>query len=380
LTLNLLTILGSPIALLTFALRMNICFFNTTAFLGGGEKKHLSYALKYIELGHRVLMVAGPDSVLESKCVEHGIEHISIKLGGLSFLNSGKVKTLSAWFEKQQIEVVFFNGSKDIKTGGKAAFKAQVRHRVYWRGIAVSPKASSLNKKIFGQYLTQIITNSQETKDKITDSLPEVESKTNVVYNGVDFKAFDAISTSSGEIPARPTGKLFLGNAARLTAQKAQYILIDLALRLKQENIDFEIWIAGEGEERENLEKLIRENDLKEEVKLLGFISNVKAFMSAIDILVFPSFWEGFGFSMVEANAVGKPVVAFRISSNPEIIEQGVTGILVDEITPKAFVTASMDLILNKKLREQIGQTASPAVRKKFDLDNQAKIMLEQLK
>ena len=358
---------------------MNICFFNTTAFLGGGEKKHLSYALKYRQMKHRVFMVVSPNSILETKCQELGIDHISIKLSGLSFLNSSKVKILSKWFNKQCIDMVFFNGSKDIKTGAKAAFLADVRHRVYWRGIAVSPKPSNLNKKIFCEYLTQIITNSQETKEKIVVSIPEVESKTHVVYNGVDFEVFDAIPSSSTEIPLR-SKKLILGNAARLTAQKGQHILIDLAVRLKQENLDFEIWIAGEGDERSKLEKLISVHDLHNQVKLLGFISNVRAFMTAIDILVFPSFWEGFGFSIVEANACGKPVVAFRTSSNPEIIEHGVTGILVDEISSQAFVDASLELILDERRKEQMGNRSSQIVREKFNLEDQAKAMLDQVK
>lgn len=370
--------MGSPIALLTFAVAMNICFFNTTAFLGGGEKKHLSYALKYKELGHRVTMVVGPGSELEDKCSNHGIEYTTAKLSGVSFLNPMKVRKLKTWFQQQEIDVVFFNGSRDIKTGGKAATLAGVKHRVYWRGIAVSPKPSNLNRRVFGEYLTQIITNSQETKDKITQSLPEVADKTQVVYNGVDFQAYDSISKSSDEIPQR-TAKLILGNAARLTKQKAQYILIDLAIRLKEEKFDFEIWIAGEGEERENLEKLISDHGLQEQVKLLGFISNVKAFMSAIDILVFPSFWEGFGFSIIEANACNKPVVGFRISSNPEIIEHGETGILVDEISTEAFVESTMQLVLNQQVRRHISETASQRVRAKYNLENQAQQMLTEV-
>jgi len=370
--------LGRPIALLTFAVSMNICFFNTTAFLGGGEKKHLGYALKYKEFGHSVQMVVGPGSVLESKCIEHKIEYKTVKLGGTSFLNPIKIGKLKAWFSEKQVDVVFFNGSKDIKTGGKAATHARVKHRVYWRGIAVSPKPTRLNQMIFGKYLTQVITNSQETKNKILESLPQAATKTHVVYNGIDFAAYDSIPNTSDEIPNR-TAKLVLGNAARLTKQKAQHILIDLAIRLKQEEIDFEVWIAGKGEEKENLEQLISANGLQNHVKMLGFISNVKAFMSAIDILVFPSFWEGFGFSIVEANACNKPVIGFRISSNPEIIEHKENGVLVDEISSERFVEETLQLIQNDKLRAHISENASTRVRIKFDLDNQAQEMLKKV-
>ena len=357
---------------------MNICFFNTTAFLGGGEKKHLSYALKFKELGHSVVMVVGAGSVLESKCLKHKVEYKTVKLGNTSFLNPIKIGKLKAWFREKQIDVVFFNGSKDIKTGGKAATLAKVEHRVYWRGIAVSPKPTRLNQKIFGEYLTQVITNSQETKNKILESLPQAAAKTHVVYNGIDFAAYDSIPNTSDEIPNRTT-KLVLGNAARLTKQKAQNILIDLAIRLKKEEIDFEIWIAGEGEEKENIEQLISENGLQDHVKMLGFISNVKAFMSAIDILVFPSLWEGFGFSIVEANACNKPVIGYRISSNPEIIEHKETGVLVDEISSECFVRETLRLIQNDKLRTHISENASARVRMKFDLGNQAQEMLKKV-
>lgn len=354
---------------------MKICFFNTTSFFGGGERKHLGYALKYRELGHEVVMVTAVESDLSEKCLEHKITHLQVKLGSFSFLNPGVISKISRWLKEQEVELVLFNGSVDIKAGGVAALKANIRYRVYWRGIAVAPSKSSLNRKAFGR-LTHVITNSEETKRLIVESIPSVNKRTHVVYNGVDFDMPSHYEDDIDYLPPRKT-KWILGNAARLTLQKQHLVLLDLAEAMVSKGFDFEIWIAGKGELEGLLKKEIEKRGLQEQVKLLGFVFNVKVFMQTIDVLVFPSHWEGFGFSMVEANADGKPVVAYDISSNPEIISDGVNGVLVKEISSEAFVRETINLLNDPERFAAISAQAPEYVRERFDLDRQAKKMLE---
>ena len=96
----------------------------------------------------------------------------------------------------------------------------------------------------------------------------------------------------------------------RLTAQKAQEKLIRVAKILKDQNIQFTLYIAGTGELHSELQTLIEELQLQEQVYLLGFVENMNAFMNSIDIFLLSSAWEGFGFVLVEAMLRAKPIVA----------------------------------------------------------------------
>ena len=337
--------------------------------MGGGEKKHLSYALAFRKMGFNVLMVTGKGSELQKKCMEHGLSFFEIDLNGRSIFSKKKVQLLQEFFTSHRVDAVFFNGSNDVKAGGKAAYLAEVSQRIYWRGIAVEPKSSRINRKVFSTYLTAVVTNSKATKNKILNSLGDSidESKMKVVYNGIDFEEYDA---QLSKVNSEDSNRIIIGNAARLTPQKNLGVLIRLALYLKEKGVDFEIRIAGDGDQRDELEKKISKAGLGDQIRLLGFVDNVREFMEGIDLLAFPSLWEGFGFTLVEAMAAAKPVVAFNLSSNPEIVGEG-CGFLVEEEVE--FHNAVLDLCSDSAKRKELGNKARKYARETFSLSQSAR-------
>jgi glycosyltransferase involved in cell wall biosynthesis len=197
--------------------------------------------------------------------------------------------------------------------------------------------------------------------------------KVRVIYHGIDLDNFDG-RISSGPYPGftNPSG-VILGNAGRLTSQKGQQYLIEIASRLKQKNIRFTLYIAGTGEMQSELETLIEKNNLHNEVVLLGFVEDVENFMQAIDIFVLSSVWEGFGYVIVEAMAACKPVVAFDISSNPEIIIRDQTGFLIEYPDLEMFCSKIELLINDEILRRQFGKKGRETVETFFQLDDRIK-------
>ena len=119
--------------------------------------------------------------------------------------------------------------------------------------------------------------------------------------------------------------------------QKGQRYLIEIAKRLKDKGLKFKILIAGEGKCLDQLKQLAMELSVSNEINFLGFVKDIRCFMNSIDIFVLPSLWEGFGYVIVEAMAAGKPVVAFDVSSNPEIIRDEKSGYLVNTFDVNAF-------------------------------------------
>jgi glycosyltransferase involved in cell wall biosynthesis len=105
---------------------------------------------------------------------------------------------------------------------------------------------------------------------------------------------------------------------------------------------------------------------LQNEVVLLGFIPDMEAFMRSIDVFLLTSSWEGFGFVIVEAMAKGKPVVAFDITSNPEIVTDGKTGLLAKHPDVNDFVAKTVEIIQNANLRQQLGSQAKQSVVDRF--------------
>ena len=123
-----------------------------------------------------------------------------------------------------------------------------------------------------------------------------------------------------------PDGARILLAVSRLTAQKG----IDVAIRaLPSLPDDTVLVVLGEGPERAALEGLARELGVERRVFLPGRVPDVAAWLRRADVLVHPARWEGFGLGVLEAMLAGLPVVATRVSSLPELVVDGETGLLV---------------------------------------------------
>lgn len=340
----------------------NICFLNTVEFWGGGEKLFLDSAKYFKSKGYNILVVAAPESPLLTKSNNEGIKTQAIKGGNKAFLSLSKRKKLKKFFIANQIDTLIVINSHDVKFGGLVAKQAKVKRIVYQRGLAAPVKGSFLNKYLFKKVFTHLIVNSNATKETMLVNLKDkqLNEKVKVVYHGIPTTEIDAHSMLK-EFPFEEE-TLLIGNAGRLTKQKGHKYLIEVAEELKNRQLSFKIVIAGTGELKEQLQESIDRKKLKDHVYLLGFIENMDAFMNSIDIFALSSLWEGFGFAITEAMIKEKPVVAFNLSSNPEIIENNQTGFLIDYPNIEDFADKIEELIKNPTLRKELGEKGKERV------------------
>lgn len=353
----------------------NICLVNSTRFWGGGEKLILDHAVGFKSKGYRVCIAAHRDGELQKRAEQANIDTIDVEHGSLSFLNISKVFSLRSYFLREQIDTVFFTTSHDAKVVATAATWAGVKNIVYLRGLAVPIRNSHYNQWMFGKACTHIIANSEATKNTILSKLKIDAQKVQVIYHGIEIpqttpKKLDAV--------LQKANGFIIGNAGRLTLQKGQHLLIDVALQLKKKQIPFTIFIAGQGELKPQLEALINQHQLTKEVVLLDFVADIHAFMESIDVFVLTSNWEGFGFVITEAMVHSKPVVAFDISSNPEIVINKLTGFLVPPNNTNTMADALYELYRDDDLRTSFGTNARNRVISNFELHTQIE-KVEQL-
>mgnify|MGYP002713307440 CR=1 FL=1 len=131
--------------------------------------------------------------------------------------------------------------------------------------------------------------------------------------------------------------------------------------------------IGGSGRLQGQLEALIEELGVSHEVVLKGFIEDPIYFIQQADVFVLPSFWEGFGYVLAEAALCRKPIIAFNISSNPELVLDGETGFLVPEGDLDAFAKKVLFLYDNPDVRDAMGNAGFTHVSKHFDKEKQIK-------
>ncbi|HWJ32092.1 MAG TPA: glycosyltransferase family 4 protein [Gaiellaceae bacterium] len=157
--------------------------------------------------------------------------------------------------------------------------------------------------------------------------------KVEVIHYGLDD-----LPTAWGANPpdSVPPNVRVLLAICRLEPQKG----VDVAIRALREVPDAHLVVLGEGPQRPELERMADER-----VHLLGRVPDVAAWLRRATALVHPARWEGFGLALLEAMLASLPVVASRVSSIPEVVADGVTGLLVPPDDPAALA-AAVNLVL----------------------------------
>jgi glycosyltransferase involved in cell wall biosynthesis len=193
-----------------------------------------------------------------------------------------------------------------------------------------------------------------------------------VVPNGIpDLPAPSGrdVRADLGLPPDRPLA-LALG---RLDRQKGFDVLIESAGRMP----DVTVVIAGEGDERGSLEALARRHGVDDRVVLPGFRSDVPDLVAAADVAVFPSRFEGSPLSVIECMASGAAIVATRVGGVPELLDDGVHGILVPPEDRAALAGAVMRLVGDEERRAKLGAGARERQRAEFGIDAMLDRLLE---
>ena len=166
---------------------------------------------------------------------------------------------------------------------------------------------------------------------------------------------------------------LLFVSVARLSPQKDPFSLISAFARAASHTPSLHLLLVGEGPLRSDLEAWVREMGLGERVRFLGMRTDVPAILTAADVFVLSSLWEGNPLSVMEAMAAGKPVIASAVGGVPELVEDGVSGILVPPHKPEVLGRAMMRLAEDPALRQKMGKAAQERALERFGVDRMAR-------
>ncbi|GAB4524213.1 MAG: colanic acid biosynthesis glycosyltransferase WcaL [Pleurocapsa sp.] len=193
-----------------------------------------------------------------------------------------------------------------------------------------------------------------------------------VHHMGIDCNKFDFISRS-----AKSEDKVRLVSIARLVEKKGLEYGIKAVAHLLKTNPHLEYKIVGDGVLKNDLQKLIIELQVQDKIKLLGWRQQeeVTSIIAEADIMLAPSITsdlgdcEGIPVALMEAMAVGLPVISTYHSGIPELVEDGVSGYLVDEREVEQLAEKINLLAQNPELRLKMGLAGRQKVEKEFNIE-----------
>jgi glycosyltransferase involved in cell wall biosynthesis len=146
--------------------------------------------------------------------------------------------------------------------------------------------------------------------------------------------------------------------------------LIEAISIFKKDVSDFICYLVGDGKLQTEIQQRVDQLDLTENIKLLGFQTHerVSELLDRSDILVLPSLSEGIPVAVMEAMASGLPVIATNVTGVPELVEDGVTGLLVPSKNSSALSEAILKLVRSPDLRNRMGAAGRRKVLEEFNM------------
>lgn len=355
---------------------MNILFLNSLgkAKWGGGEKWMIAAGKGLMNRGHRVIIACLSGSIIEQKAVNNELEifHFSIP-ADIAFW---KMYPLKSFLKQNNIDVVICCQNKDVKIGAKAARQINIPAIISRQGLQnLSDKKKYV--KPFTQYIDGIITNTISLKNVYESYKWFPENFIHVIYNGVNIpKKINSINLR--EKYNLPSCDKIIFSSGRLAHQKGFDLLIDVALKAKTDALSWQILVAGTGKLKNELKALAVKNCVEDVIHFIGFSNDIPGLLTASDLFVLPSRREGMSNSLLEAMALGKASVVTEVNGASELIENGVTGILVESENTNQLYEKIKFLIDNEVLKTTIGEHAKNKVLKNFTnekmIDNMEKL------
>ncbi|MDB5195016.1 MAG: hypothetical protein JWO84_200 [Parcubacteria group bacterium] len=354
-----------------------ILYVITKSNWGGAQRYVYDLATAAKARGHQVRVVSGREGELTDRLREAGIavSPIPSMQRNVRLASDLKVfRELLAIIKEFAPDVVHGNSSK---AGAFVALAGRVRgvRRVVFtaHGWAFNEGRPRWQKMIIGfvHYVTVLLShaticNSEATKRDIR-WMPFVQKKVAVVHHGVH--PFSVLSPQEARAALAPTlsARTWIGVIAELHPIKGLDVLIQAVEHVLPDYPEVGLVIIGEGEERGYLEHLIKVEGVTGRVILAGHVQNAPGHLSAFDLFVLPSRSESLGYVLLEAGMASLPAVGTRVGGIPEILEDGVSGLVVPPNDGPALAAAIERLLKESGLRQTLGAALHQKVLKKFN-------------
>ena len=187
-----------------------------------------------------------------------------------------------------------------------------------------------------------------------------------VIPNGVDLERFRGVQPASTAALELPGPGPILGSVGRLSPKKGQATLLEAAALVLRRRPDVTFVLVGDGPQRAELGAHAERLGLDGRLRFLGLVEDPIPLLPRMDIFVLPSHMEGMSNALLEAMAAGRPVVATNVGGNAEVVQDGVTGLLVPPRDPQRLAEALLTLLDDPARAAAMGAAGRPGWRITF--------------
>lgn len=164
-----------------------------------------------------------------------------------------------------------------------------------------------------------------------------------------------------------PEDAFVVGMVGRISPQKAPDVFIKMAKQVKEEVSNAHFIIVGNGNQEGEIRRYAEDNGLSDSLHITGWVDNPMSYVELFDVACLLSRWEGFGLALPEYMMAGKPIVASKVDAIPNIIQDGVNGLLVDVDDDIGASKAVLRIYQESGLRDSLVTQSMEDVHNRFN-------------
>ena len=310
---------------------------------------------------------------LQTECEARGVRTYVMPLGGP--FNLQWFRACLRLLRREQVALIHAHEFSAILCGWIVAMLAGVPlvATVHGKNYFWEKLRRRVTYRLVSRYGTMVAV-SQDLKQFMCDTVGVQEQRVEVIYNGVapaqmitdeEVQTCKAALGISGCYPV-------LGVVGSLYPVKGHKFLLEAMPEILRRWPKAQLLVIGRGELDVVLKEQVEQLALGANVQFLGMRQDVPRLLFLMDVFILPSLSEGLSIALLEAMASGKPVVATRVGGNPEPIDHGRTGLLVQSEDAKDLAANLLKLLNDSGTMQQFGRQAAERVRQHFSMEQMA--------
>ncbi|MFC1576942.1 glycosyltransferase [Candidatus Omnitrophota bacterium] len=357
-------------------MKSRILYINPIVEISGAETSLLLLLEKLDRRLFYPIVILPGEGPLKGRLEEMGIEAVTMRLSKIDKKNPipylKTVYALSRFIRDRAVDIVHCN----MGICNQYALAAARLNGV----PVVSHTRNILNRRAFKRmflgFSDALIANSKAVAGSYSEYMRR-DQKVHVIHNGVDLREFSS-SRGNGSFRRKfglSEDMFLIGQIARIHPCKGQNILLKAVADVTRFHPNIRTLLAGDVKidnsewHHEELKRITSELGLDDRVFFTGFTDDIVGLYADLDLLVLPSLHEPFGRTLIEAMAMGVPVIASAQGGPLEIVEDGVTGFLVPVGDPVRLAEAILKVLKDKELAKKLGENGRERVRSRFTIE-----------
>lgn len=339
----------------------NILFFSRTMGQGGTENVILQLC-EILKPRANKIIVCSCGGIAVQKLEEMRIQHYEIPdISEKRFSKMLKIyKKLIRIIKDEQITVIHAHHRMAALYSGIAAGTGIIQ--------VINVHNTFHDKKLLTRLAYRgknIIAVGEMVKKNLINAYHLPDKQVEVIHNAV--KPYDGGGVLLPELAKeREEGNILIGNIGRLSKQKGMEYFIEAAGLLYEKYPRAKFYIVGDGEDRKKLERMAGKLLLDGVLTFLGYRSDIQNVMMHMDFIVLSSLWEGLPLTLIEAYSVGKTVIATAVDGTPEIVTDGISGLLVEAKDAVSLAEKMKWMIENPDRRRKMEENSVRKYREDF--------------